>query len=205
MCVVRCGTSVEGSFPLSCALLDSIFTPTEVCYGRTCRPDWPLPNYNLLFRQCVDMGLRRHTYGNFCSLWRQGRFHLTPRPFSQSNSQIHVDRYKHCIYSHLSHGGLSKIITRDMSSTRFHACERFDRCEAVERVGKSLVYVNPVPMGSEDWGGYLDATKEKLKYGEEVTSLVRCSTLSVLRLFSPFQVSSTLCGGTRHSLSCKRS
>ena len=91
-----------------------------------------------------------------------------------------MDRYKHNIYSHLSHEGLSRIITRDMSSTRFHACERFDRCEAIERVGKSVVYVNPVSMGSEDWGGYLDAMKDKLKYGEEVTSLVRCSTLSVM-------------------------
>lgn len=32
-------------------------------------------------------------------------------------------------------------------------------------------------MGSEDWVRYLDMTREKLKYGEEVTSLVRCSTL----------------------------
>lgn len=59
-----------------------------------------------------------------------------------------------------------------MSSTRFHACERFDRCEEVERLGKCVVYVNPVPMGSEDWDHYLDTTREKLKYGEEVTSLV---------------------------------
>lgn len=98
-----------------------------------------------------------------------------PCPFSQSNSQIHVDRYKDCVYSHLSHKELSRIITQDMSSTRFHACERFDRCEEVERLGKSVVYVNPVSMGSKDWDQYLDATREKLKYGEEVTSLVRCS------------------------------
>jgi len=93
--------------------------------------------------------------------------------FSQPSSQIHVDRYKHSIYSHLAHEGLSRIITQDMSSTRFHACERFDRCEEVKRLGKSVVYVNPVSMGSEDWGQYLDATKDKLKYGEEVKSLVR--------------------------------
>ena len=60
-----------------------------------------------------------------------------------------------------------------MASTRFHACERFDRCEEVERLGKSVVHVNPVPMGSEEWGRYLDTTKEKIKYGEEVASLVR--------------------------------
>jgi len=83
-----------------------------------------------------------------------------------------VDQYKHSVYSHLLHEGLSRIITQDMSSTRFHACERFDRCEEVERLGKPVVYVNPAPMGSEDWGQYLDTTREKLKYGEEVTSLV---------------------------------
>ena len=70
-----------------------------------------------------------------------------------------------------------------MSSTRFHACERFDRCEAVERLGRSVVYVNPVPMGSEDWGQYLDATKEKLRSGEQVTSLVRRSISSLCSLF----------------------
>ena len=40
-------------------------------------------------------------------------------------------------------------------------------------MGKSVVHVNPVPMGSEEWGRYLDTTKEKIKYGEEVASLVR--------------------------------
>ena len=83
-----------------------------------------------------------------------------------------MDRYKHCVYSRLPHEGLSRIITRDMSSTRFHACERFDQCEEVERLGKSVVYVNPVPMGTGDWGQYLDTTREKLKHGDEVTSLV---------------------------------
>ena len=101
---------------------------------------------------------------------------LTSRPFSSTTSQIHVDRYKHSVYFHLSHEELSTVVTRDMSSTRFHACERFNRCEEVERLGKSVVYVNPAPMGSEDWGQYLNTTKEKLKYGEAVTSLVRRST-----------------------------
>lgn len=104
-------------------------------------------------------------------------------PLSQIAPQIHVDRYKHSIYSHLSREGLSGFITRDMSSTKFHACERFNRCEVVERSGNSVVYVNPVPMGSEDWDRYLEATREKLKYGEEVTSLVRCSD-PFERLFS---------------------
>ena len=109
--------------------------------------------------------------------------------FSHSSSQIHVDRYKHSIYSHLTHEGLSRIITRDMSLTRFHACERFDRCEEVKRLGKSVVYVNPVSMGSEDWGQYLDATRDKLKYGEEVKSLVRSPIPFSLSVFSHYSSS----------------
>jgi hypothetical protein len=109
---------------------------------------------------------------------------LTSRPFSSTTSQIHVDRYKHSVYSHLSHEELSTVVTRDMSSTRFHACERFDRCEEVERLGKSAVYVNPAPIGSEDWSQYLNTTKEKLKHGEAVTSLVRRFTSCPISLSS---------------------
>lgn len=99
-----------------------------------------------------------------------------------------MDRYKHSIYSHLSHEheGVSRIITREMSSTRFHACERFNQCEVVERLGKSVVYVNPAPLGSDDWGKYLDATRDKLKYGEEVTSLVRRPFLFPTPIFSHY-------------------
>lgn len=94
-----------------------------------------------------------------------------------------MDRYKYSVYSRLSRDGLSRIVTRDALSTRFHACERFDRCEVIERLGKSVVYVNPVSMGSGDWGRYLNVTREKLKYGEEVTSLVWSSTSFVGALF----------------------
>lgn len=105
-------------------------------------------------------------------------------PSFLTSPQIHVDRYKHSIYSHLSHEGMSRIITRDMSLTRFHACERFDRCDELERLGKSIVYVNPVPMDSEDWSRYLDNTRDKLKCGEKVTSLVRCSISFTTLVFS---------------------
>lgn len=84
-----------------------------------------------------------------------------------------------------------------MSSTRFHACERFDQCQLVKELGKSVVYVNPAPMGSEDWGRYLGTVKEKLKHGEEVTSLVRCPTPCLTSLF--LTVPSQLCPLWRHS------
>ncbi|KAF9784697.1 beta-lactamase-like protein [Thelephora terrestris] len=108
----------------------------------------------------------------FVNAWTWGYEEMLTAIASHFGDKIHVDRYKHSIYSHLSHEGLLRITTREMSSTRFHACERFDRCEVVERSAKTVVYVNPVPMGSGDWSRYLDATREKLHYGEDVTSLL---------------------------------
>lgn len=103
--------------------------------------------------------------------------------------QIHVDRYKHNVYSHLSGDPfLRSIITRDAASTRFHACERFDRCEYVDaprehasaaKVIPSInssaghvVYVNPVTMGVAGWELYQKETKAKLARGEVVNILV---------------------------------
>ena len=51
-----------------------IFTVTESCHRRPCRPHGPLPAYNVLLHQCVDMGIRRYAHGHCCPLWRQGRF-----------------------------------------------------------------------------------------------------------------------------------
>jgi hypothetical protein len=45
--------------------------------------------------------------------------------------QIHVDRYKHAVYTHISDPFLRALVTRDATSTRFHACERFERCSFV--------------------------------------------------------------------------
>ena len=46
--------------------------------------------------------------------------------------QIHVDRYKHAVYTHISDPFLRVLVTRDSTSTRFHACERFERCSFVD-------------------------------------------------------------------------
>ena len=74
----------------------------------------------------------------------------------------------------------------DASATRFHACERFHRCEdvavandpkssnttAISRTGKRVVYINPVNMGVESWELYLNDTKQYLRTGEPVNTLV---------------------------------
>ena len=65
------------------------------------------------------------------------------------------------------------------------------------------MYVNPIPMGSEDWSRYFDTTKDKLKYGGGGHILG-----SMFRFISDVlssKLSSALCGGTHRSRNCKRS
>lgn len=102
--------------------------------------------------------------------------------FELSLEQIHVDRYKHSVYSHLTcEPFLKSIITRDEKSTRFHACERFERCDEVRvddrashtSSGAHVVYVNPVIMGIASWESYVRKTTERLSRGEEVNNLVK--------------------------------
>ena len=101
-----------------------------------------------------------------------------------------MDRYKYSIYQHVSDPFLRLITTLDSSSTRFHACERFNRCSYVEvennagytnatsAMGKRVVYVNPVTMGADDWSSYLEDTKHRLLDGDEVNNLVCFSSLT---------------------------
>lgn len=91
---------------------------------------------------------------------------------------------------------MKSIITRD-ENTRFHACERFNRCSHVNMdgnvdrsshaattanktvKGKHIVYVNPVTMGAASWTLYLKETREKFSKGEVVNVIVRISTPSL--------------------------
>ena len=103
--------------------------------------------------------------------------------------QIHVDRYKFMVYRHLETETYMKaIITRDETSTRFHACERFDRCKQVEvdghdsrtSAGVHVVYVNPVTMGASAWEEYQKQTKTRMQKGEEINNLVSSFTSLLL-------------------------
>lgn len=102
--------------------------------------------------------------------------------------QIHFDRYKHSIYSHCSDPFLRALGTRDAASTRFHACERFDRCSFVDvplydfgakgaevplsKEGKKVVYVNAVNMACARWEDYQANVRRRVLRGEGVDSLV---------------------------------
>jgi hypothetical protein len=71
--------------------------------------------------------------------------------------QIHVDLYKRNVYSHVADPFLRAILTEGASSTRFHACERFDCCDYVryENTPDShVIYINTVNMSTENWWAY---------------------------------------------------
>jgi hypothetical protein len=84
--------------------------------------------------------------------------------------QIHVDRYKHTIYSHVEDPFLHSVITLDPSKTRFHACERFNRCPHAN--GVDVVYINPVTMDKVKWEQYCALTESKLRAAQPVSVLV---------------------------------
>ncbi|THH18358.1 hypothetical protein EW146_g2607 [Bondarzewia mesenterica] len=107
---------------------------------------------------------------------------------------IHVDRYKHDIYARLSDRFMKSILTLDAAATRFHACERFDRCEycadpctSGSSQAKKVVYINPVSIGVVKWEQYLQEVQSLLRQGGEVTCLLvplsRHSPLPELRKF----------------------
>jgi hypothetical protein len=86
--------------------------------------------------------------------------------------QIHVDRYKFDIYNQISDPFLKSLVTLDSLSTRFHACERKNRCDQVEYGTVGVVYVNPVTLSKVKWNNYFLKIRDSLKRGEHVSNLV---------------------------------
>ncbi|EPT05368.1 hypothetical protein FOMPIDRAFT_1111639 [Fomitopsis schrenkii] len=143
----------------------------------------------------------------FINSWTWGYEDILKAVARSFNSQIHVDRYKFGVYNNISDPFLRRIITSDAASTRFHACERFSRCEhvsvdgkgghtptaaakatpSVSISGKHVVYVNPVTMGTADWRLYLKETQMKILAGKVINHLLvplsRHSPLAELRAF----------------------
>jgi DNA cross-link repair 1C protein len=88
--------------------------------------------------------------------------------------QVHVDRYKYEIFSKTSDPFLRVLVSRDKNASRFHACERFDRCDLIDFPPdtKGVVYVNPVGMSIKQWEAYRMHVKKQLEARETVTTLV---------------------------------
>ncbi|KAJ8693504.1 hypothetical protein PTI98_008491 [Pleurotus ostreatus] len=134
----------------------------------------------------------------FVNAWTWGYEDILKAIAYEFRTQIHVDRYKHSIYSRLSDASLASIFTRELGATRFHACERFDRCSEVSVNGAKhqIVYINPVSMDKHSWEAYQVETRSRIESGERVDCLLvplsRHSPLpelqSLVRLFKPKQL-----------------
>ncbi|KIM77746.1 hypothetical protein PILCRDRAFT_825184 [Piloderma croceum F 1598] len=140
----------------------------------------------------------------FINTWTWGYEDILKAISIAFKSKVHVDRYKYSIYRHISDPFLRALVTCDPSSTRFHACERFCRCEyvavengtskdkdgkysSVNKEGRTVIYINPVTMGERRWSSYLADMKERLRKGEVITNLfvplLRHSPLPELQTF----------------------
>ncbi|PPQ91676.1 hypothetical protein CVT25_012889 [Psilocybe cyanescens] len=136
----------------------------------------------------------------FINSWTWGYEDVLKAIAREFQTKIHVDRYKHNIYQHISDSFLRLLTTLDEASTRFHACERFHRCRFVEaddddafhrktisKEGKHVVYINPVNMDAEKWAAYCKKTKDLLLSGGKVNNLLvplsRHSPLPELQAF----------------------
>ncbi|KAG6374360.1 hypothetical protein JVT61DRAFT_4394 [Boletus reticuloceps] len=124
----------------------------------------------------------------FINTWTWGYEDVLKAIAHMFHCKIHLDRYKYSIYSHGSDPFLRALGTRDAASTRFHACERFDRCSFVDvppynygakgavaplsKEGKEVVYVNPVTMSCARWEDYQANIKHRVLRGEYVGSLL---------------------------------
>ncbi|KAF8637006.1 hypothetical protein AX17_003104 [Amanita inopinata Kibby_2008] len=137
----------------------------------------------------------------FINAWTWGYEDILKAIARAFQCQIHVDRYKFSIYQHQSDPFLRSLMTTDASATRFHACERFHRCEhvaveneptasgafAMSRTGKRVIYVNPLTMGIESWELYQRDTKQRICRDETINTLLvplsRHSSLPELQAF----------------------
>ncbi|KAL0579395.1 hypothetical protein V5O48_002620 [Marasmius crinis-equi] len=141
----------------------------------------------------------------FINTWTPGYEDILKAVARAFGCKIHLDRYKHSLYTHLRNDPLLELLATDEpESTRFHACERFDRCHVVNvargdtnrtRDNRRVVYVNPVSSMTPDlWEEYQSHMKEKLdsvrldddmdeEYERLLVPLSRHSPLPELRSF----------------------
>ncbi|KAH0826269.1 hypothetical protein J3R83DRAFT_5739 [Lanmaoa asiatica] len=124
----------------------------------------------------------------FINAWTWGYEDVLKAIAHEFHCKVHLDRYKHSIYLHGSDPFLRALGTRDAASTRFHACERFDRCSFVDvppydygakgalappsKEGKKVVYVNAVNMSCARWEDYQVGVRRRVLKGENVGSLL---------------------------------
>jgi hypothetical protein len=152
--------------------------------------------FNQVLYQLLDLGLRRYLDWYRSRVWHPSESFLWTLLQAWESllfSKIHVDRYKHRVYTSLSNPFLQSIFTTDHTASRFHACERFNRCESApfnppgqpaydprqQQPGDRLmdkppapVYVNPTEMGTANWQITYERALQNLRNGMYPTSLV---------------------------------
>ncbi|KZO97143.1 hypothetical protein CALVIDRAFT_554751 [Calocera viscosa TUFC12733] len=127
----------------------------------------------------------------FINAWTWGYESMITAVARIFRTKVHVDRYKHTIFTHLADPLLASCVTLDPLSSRFHACERFNRC--THSTGDGVIYVNPCGMRSLNWEVYIRETSESLQSGilprNLLIPLARHSSLpelqALVRLFRP--------------------
>ncbi|KAL0063256.1 hypothetical protein AAF712_009858 [Marasmius tenuissimus] len=127
----------------------------------------------------------------FINAWTPGYEDILKAIARAFSSKVHLDRYKYKVFTHLRNDPLlASLGTLDSESTRFHACERFDRCHVVDvdngsianrtQDDKQVVYVNPVSsMTPELWDQYQVHMEEKLRAADMDDLDEECSRLLV--------------------------
>ncbi|KAF5345172.1 hypothetical protein D9758_009666 [Tetrapyrgos nigripes] len=126
----------------------------------------------------------------FINAWTWGYEDILKAIVRHFGCHIHLDSYKFDVFRRLKNDPfLSNLGTRDENATRFHSCERFERCSQVAPDDEEVVYVNPVSsMTPQMWEVYLEETKNKIlvdprKVKSLLVPLSRHSPLSELQAF----------------------
>lgn len=88
----------------------------------------PLSARHCFLPQCLVLRLGRCGQGSCTPLRFAGK--IQTLTLCASDNQVHVDRYKRSIYGAVqSDPFLLRCTTMDPKATRFHACDRYNRCE----------------------------------------------------------------------------
>ncbi|CAE6423160.1 unnamed protein product [Rhizoctonia solani] len=152
----------------------------------------------------------------YVNIWTWGYEDILVGISERFSTRIHVDRHKYLILCSLEDYQLSPsfskrvppgifkaILTCDEHATRFHACERYNQCAAIQ-TGKAelkrrthrnsmvkpdpikrAVWVNPGVITSSNWESHIQEVNQQLKEGQFVDTLKvplsRHSTLTELQ------------------------
>ncbi|KIY65634.1 hypothetical protein CYLTODRAFT_412438 [Cylindrobasidium torrendii FP15055 ss-10] len=120
----------------------------------------------------------------FLNTWTWGYEEILKSVALAFGTKIHTDRYKYGILTNVIQDPLLRSVCTKETDSRFHACERFDRCEHVDvsgtgsdglsATGKTVVYVNPVStLNAVGWREYQMETRSQiLRDDTAVTHLV---------------------------------